>query len=109
MVVLWKISIWQKLKKHDFARAFLITTIITVASLIILIPYLMGIIFHVAIRMLMSIFLFVFHLFLIKKFYHTKWLKSVKIYLLSFLFTFLVGMVISMILFILILFFRIIF
>lgn len=99
MIVLWRISKWQKLKRQNLATAFIITAIITVVSLTLMIPYLLGIIFPIVIRILINIFTFILAIFLIKKFYQTGWWKAIKIYLLVILFAFLIMTAISFIIF----------
>jgi len=109
MIVLWRISKWQKLKRQNFATAFLITSITTVISLTIMVPYLLGIIFPIIIRMLINILTFILTIFLIKKFYQTGWWKAIKIYLLVLLFSFLIMTAIFFLIFTLGVFFRAIF
>jgi len=90
IIVLWRISIWQKLKRQDLATAFVITAITTIVTLTVMIPYLLGITFPLAIRILISVFSLILTLFLIKLFYQVSWGRSLIIYLLVILFVFLV-------------------
>ena len=99
MVLLWRISIWQKLKRQNFATAFIITAIITVISLTTMIPYLLGIIFPGIIRWLISILTFILTIFLIKTFYKTSWWRAIKVYFLTILFSFLIGTAIFFVIF----------
>ena len=99
MVVLWRVSIWQKLKRNNFATSFLITAITTVVTLTVMVPYLIGLSSPLVIRILISIFTFVLTIFLIKTFYKTRWWKALKIYLWVILFAFLITTAIFLLIF----------
>ena len=98
MVVLWRISKWQKLKRQDLKTAFVIIAITFAVSLALLLPYYLGIIFPIIIRILIGIFTLVLTPFLIKKFYQTGWWKAIKIYLLMILISFFIIFIVFFIL-----------
>ena len=85
-IVLWKISKRQKLKKHNLKTAFLAIGIPIIVSLFIYFAYQL-ITFHIILKILISIFTFVFAFYLIKEFYKVNWWKAIKIYLLTILIT----------------------
>lgn len=89
VIILWQISKRQQLKKHDLKTALTIIGIPFVISLIMLLIYRL-ITFHVLLKILISIFILILAVFLIKKFYQIDWWKAIKIYLLMFLIAFLI-------------------